>query len=171
VLAALCSDDDPRRIVKSAWPHDERALMIARGAVTPTTTAGLWTYDPVVAYRSLAPSSAALALFQLGLMLDLTGASTIRIPSVAGFPVQPLFVGEGLPAPNVQGDFSSTVLGPARKILLLSAVTREVESTTPETASAVIGRALSDVARDRLIRASLEGVERAHGQGGLLFRP
>jgi hypothetical protein len=163
--------EDPSKVAKAAWPDDARALAITRGAVTPTTTTGGYpTFDPVAAYRSLAPSSAALALFQLGLMLDLTGASTIRIPSVAGFPVQPIFVGEGLPAPNVQGDFSSTILGPARKILLLSAVTREVENTTPETASAVSGRALSDVA-NRGIDATAFGTAAADTTqpAGLLY--
>lgn len=137
---------DPARILKSAWPNDARAQMIARGAVTPTTTAGVWTYDPVIAYRSLAPSSAALRLFELGLALNLVGASTIRIPSTAPLPVQPVFVGEGLPTPNVQWSFSSTVLGPARKILMMAAVTGELNDATPETAVAVIGRVLADVA-------------------------
>jgi hypothetical protein len=137
---------DPSKIAKAAWPSDERALAITKGAMTPTTTAGVWTWDPVIAYRSLAPSSAALALFQMGLALNLEGASTIRIPNVAGLPVQPVFVGEGLPAPNVQWNFNADViLGPARKILMLSAVSEELENCTPETASAVIGRVLADV--------------------------
>src|SRR4029077_9195375 len=111
---AASQKEDPTKIAKAAWPSDERAQIITRGAVTPTTTAGLWTYDHVVAYRSLAPSSAALALFQMGLVLNLAGASTIRIPSFAALPVPPVFVGEGLPAPNVQWNFAAdTVLGPA----------------------------------------------------------
>ena len=74
----------PSSIGQGGWPNDARAQAITRGAVTPTTTAGFPTFNPVVAYRSLAPNSAALALFELGLALDLTGTSTIRIPSVAG---------------------------------------------------------------------------------------
>jgi hypothetical protein len=46
----------------------------------------------------------------------------------------------------VQWSFSQTVLGPARKILMLSAVSGDLENATPETASAVIGRVLADVA-------------------------
>ena len=62
-------------------------------------------------------------------------------------PVQPVFVEEGKPAPNVQWNFAaSTVLGPVRKILMLAAVTEELENCTPEAASAVIGRVLADVA-------------------------
>lgn len=140
-------NEDGSRIVKSAWPNDDRALALTKGGVTQTTSAGLWTYDPVVAYRSLAPSSAALALFQMGTVLNLEGATTIRIPAFANMPVQPVFVEEGKPAPNVQWNFAaSTVLGPVRKILMLAAVTEELENATPETASAVIGRVLADVA-------------------------
>ena len=146
-LATAKHSNDPGKIVRSAWPNDGRAQMIVRAAKSPTTTAGFPTYDPVIAFRSLAPSSAALALFQMGLALSLEGASTIRIPSVAGRPVQPVFVSEGSPAPTLQWSFNAnTVLGPARKILMLAAVTGELDEATPETASEVIGRVLSDVA-------------------------
>lgn len=140
------SRNDPSRIVRSAWPDDARAAIITRGAVSQTTTGGFPSYDPIVAFRSLAPSSAAMALFQLGMVLDLTGTTTIRIPCVTGLPVQPLFIGEGAPAPNVQGNLAATVLGPARKILMLSCVTAELENASADTAAAVIGRVLADVA-------------------------
>jgi len=68
--------------------------------------------------------------------------------------LQPLFVGEGQPGPNVQWTFASTVLGPARKILLLSAVTGELDYATPETAAAVIGRVLADVANREIDAAA-----------------
>jgi hypothetical protein len=162
--------EDPSKIVKAAWPDDARAIAITRGAVTPNTTASFPTYDAVVAYRSLAPSSAALALFDQAIKLDLDGATTIRIPSFAAMPVQPVFVEEGKPAPNVQWDFAATVLGPARKILMLSAVTAELETATPETASAVIGRVLSDVA-NRGIDATAFGTAAADDAqpAGLLY--
>ena len=100
--------------------------------------------DIVKSFRSLAPGGAALTLFQHGLMLDLRGITTIRIPSLVGLPFQPIFIGEGMPAPAVQWTFASTVVGPGRKIVLLSAVTGELNDATPETASAVIGRVLAD---------------------------
>ena len=153
VLASKYTNDASKiaaDTVKSAWPNDDRALMITRGAVTPTTSADWWSYNPVVAYRSLCPNSAALALFQMGMALDLTGATTIRIPSVptaVGQPVPAVFVEEGKPAPSVQWNFDADIiLGPARKLLMLSAVTEELENCTPDTASAVIGRVLVDVA-------------------------
>jgi hypothetical protein len=70
--------------------------------------------------------------------------NTIKVPRVAALPPQPVFVGEGSPAPAVQFTTAATTLGPARKILLLSAVTRELNEASPETAAAVIGRVLSD---------------------------
>jgi hypothetical protein len=146
-VQAASRRSDPSKIVKAAWPNDDRALEISKGAVTPTTTAGYPTFDPVVAYRSLAPSSAALSLFQMGTALSLDGVTTIHIPSFAAMPVQPIFVEEGKPAPNVQWSLAANiVLGPVRKILMMSAVTEELQDATPDTASAVIGRMLADIA-------------------------
>ena len=102
-----------------------------------------------------------MQLFQLGLALNLEGVSTIRIPSVAGLPVRPVFVGEGQPATAMQWNFAAdTVLGPVRKILLLSAVSGELQNSTPETASAVIGRVLADCA-NRSIDATAFGTPAA----------
>jgi hypothetical protein len=147
---------DAATIAKAAWPRDERVQLIVRAPQIPTSTADYPTFDPVTAFRSLAPSSAALRLFELGLVLDLRGVSTIRIPGVAGLPTQPIFVGEGLAAPTLQWSFVSTVVGPARKILLQAVVSNELDNATPETASAVIGRVLSDVA-NRAIDATAFG--------------
>lgn len=144
-VLAVNNYGDAAKIAKGAWPSDDRAVMITRGAVTPTTTAGYPTFDPVVAYRSLAPSSAALALFQMGMALDLTGVTTIKIPVVPTNPL-PVFVGEGMPGPVVQRNIHSTILGPLRKILLLATVTGELNDCTPETAAAIIGRILADAA-------------------------
>jgi hypothetical protein len=83
-------------------------------------------------------------LFERGLQLDLAGITTIRIPNVANLPPAPIFVGEGKPAPNVHWAFEATVLGPARKILILAAVTGELEAATPESASGVVERVLAD---------------------------
>jgi hypothetical protein len=142
-------------IVKSTWPDDDRALAITKGAMTPTTSAGLWSWNPVGPFRSLAPSSAALSLFQMGMMLDLTGATTIRIPgAVPG--TLPVFVGEGMPGPVVQRTIHSTILGPVRKILLFATATGELENSSPENASTIIGRILADAA-ERSIDATAFG--------------
>ena len=141
---ATVSAKNPDAIVRSAWPADVRAFMIAKAATTPLSRSQYPARDIVEAFRSLAPGSAALALFEMGLMLDLRGITTIRIPHVVGLPLQPIFISEGAPAPAVQWSFASSVVGPGRKIVLLSAVTSELNDATPETASAVVGRVLAD---------------------------
>jgi hypothetical protein len=169
-LAALRKHEDANKIVTDAWPSDARAALIVRGAVSPTSRADFPTIAAVTAFRSLAPSSAALQLFELGLALDLTGRTTIGVPALASLPPQALFVAEGQPAPNTQWTFASTIVGPARKILLMAAVTGELEAATPESASAVIGRVLSDVA-NRSIDAAAFGTAAADATRppGLLF--
>jgi hypothetical protein len=154
-VLAVNNYGDAAKIAKAAWPNDDRAVMITRGAMTPTTSAGLWTYNPVTAYRSLAPSSAALALFQMGMALDLSGVTTIKIPH-ASTGTLPVFVGEGMPGPVVQRSLNSTILGPLRKILLLATTTGELNDCTPETAATVIGRILADAA-ERSIDATAFG--------------
>jgi hypothetical protein len=66
------------------------------------------------------------------------------VTCVASLPVQPVFVGEGSPGPAVMFGLGKTVLGPVRKILVLSAVSEELNDATPQTAAAVIGKILAD---------------------------
>jgi hypothetical protein len=113
------------------------------------------------AFRSLAPASAALAVFDKKLQVDLRGISTITLPSLANVPPPCIFVAEGTPAPNLQFDFSSgAVLGPTRKILLLAAAGGELESAVPGTVSAVLGKVLSDAAA-RGLNAAVFGTQAA----------
>jgi hypothetical protein len=146
--------DDPNRIRKSAWPADERAALILKAAQNPTSTASFPAHDAVAAFRSLAPGSAAVALFDLGLKLDLRGVTTVSIPNVAAFPAAPIFVEEGKPGPSVQWPFGKAVVGPVRKLLVLSAVSGELNDATPDTAAAVIGRVLADASNKSLDAAA-----------------
>jgi hypothetical protein len=94
--------------------------------------------------RSRRSGSAALRLFNAATKLEMGRASTIKIPLVAGLPPQPVFVAEGHEAPALQFSLEAASLGPVRKILLVSAVTSELESSGPEAASTVIGTVLSN---------------------------
>ena len=100
---ALTSSErgSPEKILKTHWPHDERAALILRGAVGPTSTAssGLPSVDVVGSFRSLSPGSAAWRLFDhpSALKLNLQGVRQISVPVVGTWPAQPVFVGEGLP--------------------------------------------------------------------------
>jgi hypothetical protein len=150
VLAACALSEikrgNPRQILRAAWPDDDRAAILLKAAQSPTDTSSLPGSSTVAMWRSLSPSSAAWRLFDhpAALRLDLTGQTTISLPNVASLPPAPLFVEEGAPAPVVMWAFSKTVLGPAKKILVISALTEELEYSSPENASAVIGRILSD---------------------------
>jgi hypothetical protein len=136
------------KILARNWPHDSKAELILKGAASPssTTNTGLPPHDIVGAFRSLAPGSAAWKLFanDAALKLDLTGVSTVSIPHVASFPPQPVFVAEGAPGPVVQWSLMKSVVGPARKIMVISAISEELESASPQSVSGVIGRVLSD---------------------------
>jgi hypothetical protein len=144
---ATATKTDPERVLRKNWGRDEGALQILqRSAVSPASTTGgypAWV-DQIGPFRSLLPGSAALALFDASNKLDLTGLTTISVPNLAGLPPKPVFVAEGQPAPSVQLAFAKTVLGPTRKIMIISALTREVEEASADTASDVIGRVLAD---------------------------
>jgi hypothetical protein len=142
-LASL-KRSDPADVLKAAWPSDQRAELILRAAQSPTSSTDFPAFDKTGLFQSLAPSSAAMQLFERGLKLDLAGITTIRIPNFANLPPAPIFIGEGRPAPNVHWTFEASILGPARKVLILAAVTGELEAAMPESASAVVGRILAD---------------------------
>ena len=142
---AAGSREDPAKLLKRNWPDDARAALIMRGAVSPTTSEIYPAYDPVGPFRSTAPGAALPKLLDRGaLKLNMQGVHTIRIPHVAGLPPVPVFVGEGQAAPNLQWTFASTTLGPVKKVLVLSAVTGEVEDGNADSAAAIIGKVLAD---------------------------
>jgi hypothetical protein len=143
VLSKLKNVEEAK-VLKQSFPRDDHAELLLKGAVSPTSTNSAISHDQISAFRSLAPASAALALFDQCVKLDLTGILTLRIPHVYSLPPQPPFVGEGSPAPAVQFTTASTTLGPARKIIVISGVTRELNEATPDTAAAVIARVLAD---------------------------
>jgi hypothetical protein len=145
---ALASSErgSPERILRTNWPHDPKAQAILKAAVSPTSTADFPAQDTIAAFRSLAPGSAAWKLFDhpSALRLDLRGVRSISVPHVGGFPPSPVFIGEGQPGPVVQWSLMKSAVGPVKKIMILSAVSEELESASPQSVSAVIGRVLAD---------------------------
>jgi hypothetical protein len=138
-------DLNAEQFLRRAWPDDARAGVILRAATTPTstTTSGLPAVTTVALFRSLAPASAALQLFERGMSVDLTGISAVTMPTLAALPAGAVFVAEGTPAPAIDLSFASISVGPTKKIVVLSAVSEELERSGPEAASAIIGRVLS----------------------------
>jgi hypothetical protein len=137
----------PERVLKAAWPRDEQAALYLKAASSPTKTTDYISLDQIGAFRSIAPGSAALKLFDVSVKLDLGGITTLRIPNVTSLSAnaaKAVFVAEGAPAPVVQLPEVATVLGPARKMVVIAGVTRELDEATPDTASTVIGQILAD---------------------------
>jgi hypothetical protein len=134
-------------ILKAAWPDDRRALAVLRAVVSPLSTAQMTgdfpPLDVIGLFRSLAPTSAALALLGRGRMVDLTGLTSVAVPSVASVPQAP-FVAEGEPGPVVNLDFGALKIGPTRKVLIMAAVSAELENASPQGAVNIVGAILSD---------------------------
>jgi hypothetical protein len=65
-------------------------------------------------------------------------------------------VGEALPAPVVTLDVTGTLVGPLHTVRIIATVTAELENSTPEAASAVIGRTLA-VATGKTMAATVFG--------------
>lgn len=149
VIAARALSSPQRsaeKILRASWPSDDRAALIMKAAVSPTSTSdGPLLADQIAVFRSLFPGSALWRLLDNpnALKLDLKGVNTISVPHVGNFP-QPVFVGEGQPGPVVQWSMTRAVVGPAKKILVLSAVSEELEAASPQSVAGVIGRVLSD---------------------------
>jgi hypothetical protein len=152
VLSEMSINIPPSQILKAAWPRDEGAALILKAPVTPTSTtnASVLSHDFIASFRSLAPGAASLALFDQCEKYDMRGIATVRIPRVAALAPQPVFVAEGMAAPVMQWTAANVTLGPTRKIMVMSAVTRELNEATPETAAAVIARVLADATNKSL---------------------
>jgi hypothetical protein len=136
----------PEDFVRRNWPEDAQAARIVRAASAPasTTNAGALQLSAAGVFRSLAPTSAAIKLFDLGLVVDLSGLASVRIPSITTALPDTVFVGEGQPAPALNLSLSASQVGPIKKLTLIAAVSEELETSGPELASSVVGRVLSD---------------------------
>jgi hypothetical protein len=147
----------PETLVRAIWPDDAQASLIVKAAVSPTSTSSYPQITTATVLPALAPASASARLFARCLQIDLAGVAKVRVPFTVDAP-QPTFVGEGSAAPVAQYSLSGVDCGPARKILILAAVTGELENATPETASVIIGKALSDATQKSVDAAVFSNV-------------
>jgi hypothetical protein len=137
-------------ILAAAWPYDDGAKMVLRSAVVPTTTASVaLAIDAVAFLVSMAPASAAARLFERALRINLAGIHATNIARLVTVP-PPGFVAEAAPIPVIAGDFDSTPIGPVFKTAFIVGLSNELEFSTPENASQIIGRALADAASKQL---------------------
>jgi hypothetical protein len=146
----------PEQIVK-AWNDDAMAGRILKAAMSPTSTADYPQLQTTAVLPMLAPSSASARLLAAASSLDLAGVASIRLPYIGatGRPAVP-FVAEGSPGPVVDLALSATVLGPARKLLIFSALSRETQEASAGTAEAIISNALA-VSAEQSLDAALLG--------------
>ena len=136
---------EPARILKR-WSDDPRADLILRAASSPATTssASALGLQSTRVLAQLAPAAASARLLAMATTLDLSGLQSIRLPFIgfAGRPPPP-FVLEGDPGSVVDLTVSATILGPVKKLLILSALTREMSEASASNAEVIIGDALA----------------------------
>jgi hypothetical protein len=157
-------------ILAGAWPHDRDAELVLRAAVTPTTmtSAAAISVDAIAFLVSMAPQSAAARLFERALRINLQGVHATNIARLVNVPA-PGFVAEGAPIPVIAGDFDATPVGPVFKMAFIVGLSNELEFSSPENASVVIGRALSDAAMKQLDAVVFDNVAGAGSRpSGLL---
>lgn len=149
----------PLDILERSCPNDHAAALITRAASSPTTT----TTGPDLLGQlagsflsGLAPQSAAARLFAQFVQLNFDGVYQFSIPYASTSPA-PIFIGEGLPFPVAQGVTNSAIVGPTHKMLLAVGIVNQLEFVTFESATAIIGRLLSEQATKSLDTVLLDG--------------
>jgi hypothetical protein len=154
---------DPAQVLRKAWGGDRAAELLLRAATSPasTTSASALSVESVRGLALLAPKSAAVRLFESAVQIDLTGVNRVRVPNITTAP-QAHWVAEGAPAPALAAVLGSAFVGPVKKILILAALTSELETSGPENASQVITAVLS-AAASKLIDATAFGTAPDNG--------
>jgi hypothetical protein len=162
--------EDPAKVLRRSFA-DDAAERILKAAVAPS---GTGDYPAAQANRVLpllAPSSASGRLLALATSFDLTGYATISIPWIGASSIAPpAFIGEGAPAPMVNLTTAKSILGPCRKLLILSGFTTEMQAASVPAAETIISQALG-IATERALDAALFSANAATAiaPAGLLF--
>jgi hypothetical protein len=155
ILGAKPGARHPEDIVK-VWGDDATAARVLKAAMSPTSTASYPQMQATAVLPMLAPASASARLLAAASSLDLGGVASIRLPFIgaSGRPAVP-FVAEDSPGPVADLSVSATTLGPAKKLLILAALTRETQEASAGTAEAIISNALAVAAEQSLDTALL----------------
>jgi hypothetical protein len=154
-LAARPGAPSASAIAKAAnWDDVER---IVRSPQTATGTGAFPAQQSVRILPALAPASASAKVLAMATVFDLTGLNAITLPNFLPS-AQPsaIFIGEDQPAPLIDLIAGSTVLGPAKKVLFLVALTGELRQASAQNAEALVGQAL-EISAGRAIDAALFG--------------
>ena len=147
------SHTDPADMIQNAWPHDGQAALLVKAAVSPASTGSYPAFSGVRTLSALAPDSAAVRLFERAVKINLAGLSTITVPNAATWPVGS-FIAEGQPSSVAQFTTAAVTVGPARKILIMAAVSGELANVTADSAQTIIANVLA-VAVSRTLDTAL----------------
>jgi hypothetical protein len=139
------TDRQPQEILRENWRDDDDAARILRAVSSPLTTSGFAAIQSTKVLPQLAPDCASSKLLAVGHQFDLTGINSFKLPWIGytGRPATSMFVPEGSPSPVPNLAFSSAILGPVCKVLILAGVSGELQSGSAETAERVISEALA----------------------------
>jgi hypothetical protein len=160
--AVFTSDNNPAAIAARAWPNDEVAALLVKGAAPPATTASAAVLATTVIadlLSALGSTSAGGTLLGRGLQLDFGRAAAISIPSLIADANHGAFVGEGAPIPVYALAIGTPTLLAPHKLASLWSLTREM--TEPNNAEALTSECM---------RRSLGLSNGCRGGDGLLKR-
>lgn len=138
------------KLAEQIYPSDALVKnIITRAASSPASTTGWgsqFTTSVVGEFiESLAPISAGASLMQAAPYVPLDSANRVLFPRVAtAISGAPSWVAEGTPAPAKTPVLDTVTLGPAKKLVILTALSREMSEHT--AAEAIIGALLREKA-------------------------
>jgi hypothetical protein len=150
---------NPVDVLRRSWASDgtsESVLKsVLKSPMAPTGTGDYPAAQSNVVLPLLAPSSASARLLSLATTFDMRGVSTVAIPWIAAGTIPPpAFVAEDAPAPLVNLTTAKSVLGPVKKLLILSAFTDELRDASVPSAASIISAALA-IASERALDGAL----------------
>ena len=155
---------DAETYARERW-GDNVTELVLRAPSAPATVgdqgwAGLVAHDVVGDFvSSLAPPSAAAQLFAASPRVSLDGVHTMQFPARSG-PIDPAtvpWIAEDVPVPVIEQNVTRNVtLGPARKLMAITVLTRELaESSSAEAAFETMLRENAALALDATVFSAL----------------
>jgi hypothetical protein len=131
------------RVAGELFEDDEFVPKMIKAVSNPATRSTFWQAVASKVLPALVPASAAGRLMALGNTVVLDGVYQVAIPRIsqAGRPAT-VFVAEGGPFPVVNCSSSSYLLGPTKKIGVISTISHELEWASADTAAQIVAEAL-----------------------------
>lgn len=115
-------------VAAALWPSDPVSRAVTRASVTPGATGdhGALIGASVAAFLASLPQSAGASLVARSLSVQLARNGSVLVPFDAAGEIAPPWVGEEAPIPVNTGASGAVTIGPARKLGVILALTREL---------------------------------------------